>query len=96
MRVLLNVEIDTAKGNELIGAGRMSEVMQAILTKLRPEASFFYPRHGARAFTLVVDAPDNAALASLVEPFWMELGARVEAFPCMNAEELEEGLGRLG
>jgi hypothetical protein len=96
MRVLLNVEIDTMKGNEVIEAGRMGDVMQGILGKLKPEASYFYARNGNRAFTLVVDAPDNASLPSLAEPFWVQLGARVEATPCMNAEELAEGLSRLG
>lgn len=95
MRVLLNVEIDTLKGNELIAAGRMGEVMESILGKLKPEASYFYPRNGSRAFTLVVDAADNASIIGLVEPFWLQLGARVEALPCTNADELREGLTRL-
>jgi hypothetical protein len=94
MRVLLNVEIDTTKGNELIKAGRMGEVMEGILDKLKPEASYFYPRNGSRAFTLVVDAADNASLMGLAEPFWLQLGARVEALPCTNADELREGLSR--
>jgi len=31
----------------------------------------------------------------LAEPFWVQLGAQVEAVPCTNADELAEGLGRL-
>ena len=95
MRVLLNVEIDTAKGNELIEAGRMGEVMGGILAALKPEAAYFHPRNGHRAITLVVDSADNASLMGLAEPFWVQLGARVEAVPCTNADELAEGLGRL-
>jgi hypothetical protein len=95
VRVLLNVEIDTEKGNELIEAGRMGEVMEGILSKLKPEASYFYPRNGRRAMTLVVESADNASLMSLAEPFWIQLGARVEAVPCTNADELREGLSRL-
>lgn len=95
MRVLLNVEIDTAKGNELVASGQMEAVMQKILGKLHPEAAYFYPHNGHRAFTLVVDARDGASTPSFVEPFWTELRARVEAMPCMNADELAEGLARL-
>jgi hypothetical protein len=96
MRVLLNIEIDTTKGNEAIAGGRMSEVMQRVLGNLKPEAAYFYPLNGSRGMTLVVDAPDGASLPALAEPFWLEFGARVQAIPCMNADELAEGLGRLG
>jgi hypothetical protein len=45
---------------------------------------------------LVIDAPDGATLPSLAEPFWLQLGATLEAAPVMNAEELEVRLSRLG
>jgi len=96
MRVLLAIEMDATKGNEQIEAGRMGEVMQRLMGSLKPEAAYFHPVNGNRGMTLVVDAPDGASLPSLAEPFWLELGARVEAVPCMNADELAEGLGRLG
>lgn len=38
---------------------------------------------------------DNASLMGLAEPFWLQLGARVETLPCTNADELREGLSRL-
>jgi hypothetical protein len=96
VRMLMNIEIDTAKGNELIGSGRMGEVMGALMGNLKPEASYFYARNGRRAVTLVADVPDAASIPSLAEPFWLEFNARVEAFPCMNADELGEGISRLG
>ena len=46
--------------------------------------------------TLEIDAPDGATLPSLVEPLWLQLGAAVDAVPVMNADELAEGLSRLG
>ena len=95
MRLLLNIDFDTAKGNELIAAGRMGETLQRILADIKPEAAYAYALNGRRGMTLVVDAPDSASLPSLAEPFWLELEARVEALPCMNAEELAEGLARL-
>ncbi len=96
MRVLVNVEMDTAKGNEILQAGRIGEVMEGILGTLRPEASYFYARNGHRAFTLVVDAADSASLPGICEPFWQQLDARVEVLACMNADELGEGIRRLG
>lgn len=45
--------------------------------------------------TLVVEAADNASMVPLLQPFWLELGARVHAVPCMTADDLAEGMGRL-
>lgn len=74
----------------------MGETIQRILADLKPEAAYFHPRNGRRGMTMVVDTPDGASLPSLAEPFWLEPGARVEAVPCMNADELAEGLSNLG
>lgn len=96
MRLMLHVAMDTEKTNELVLAGTMGSVIEGILADLNPEAAYFYPYEGGRGFTLVVDAPDGAALPSLIEPFWLQLGAAVEAIPVMNAEELGIGLSRMG
>jgi hypothetical protein len=96
MRVLLNVTLDTAKTNQQIADGTIGKTLDGIMGKLQPEASYFYALNGARAMTLIVDAPDNASLPSLAEPFWLEFDANVVATPCMNADELGEGLTRLG
>lgn len=96
MRVLLNIDFDTEKSNDVIRAGRMGETLQRILADLKPEAAYAYPLNGRRGMTIVVDAPDGATLPSLAEPFWLEFNAQVEALPCMNADELAEGLSRLG
>ena len=96
MRLMLTVEMDTPISNKLVAEGKMGPVMQGILGKLAPEATYFYARGGRRAIMLVVDAPDGASLPSLAEPFWHQLGASVEAVPVMNPEELGVGLSRLG
>lgn len=96
MRVLINVEIDTQTGNQIIGSGDMGKVMQDIMGALKPEAAYFYPRNGRRAMTLIADLPDAAAIPVALEPFWLRLNAHVETFPCMSADELGEGIARLG
>lgn len=94
MRTLLQVELDTDTSNKLITAGTMDKVMGEIMETLKPEAAYFYPKHGHRAFTLVVDLPDESSIVTTCEPFWVSLHATVEALPCMNAEELRTGLAR--
>lgn len=96
MRMMLMVELDTQPANAMIKDGRIQEVLNGIVSQMKPEAAYFYARGGRRAFTLVVDAPDAASIPSFAEPFWLEANASVETIPCMNAEELQEGLSRLG
>lgn len=96
MRLMLHVAMDTEKTNQMVLDGTMGPTIEGILAKLQPEAAYFYPVGGRRGFTLVIDAPDGATLPSLAEPFWLQLGATVEAVPVMNAEELGVGLSRLG
>lgn len=96
MRVMLQVAMDTEKSNQMVKEGTIGSTIEGLLERLKPEAAYFHAADGCRAFTLVVDAPDGATLPSLAEPMWRELGATVEAIPVMNAEELAEGLSRLG
>ena len=96
MKLLLNIEIDTQTGNKLIAEGKIDEVLGGLLNSLKPEASYFYARNGRRAFTIVVDIPDMTHLPSVAEPFWIQMGASVEAIPVMTRDDLDAGLSRLG
>lgn len=96
MRIMLHVALDTETSNRMVLDGTLGPTVEGILEKLKPEAVYAHPWNGRRALTLIVDAPDGATLPSLAEPFWLQLGATVEAVPVMNAEELAAGLARLG
>ncbi|MFD5435387.1 hypothetical protein ACFVVA_02995 [Kitasatospora sp. NPDC058048] len=96
MRALLEVELDTATSNKLITDGTIGEGIQQTLAQLKPEAAYFLSRNGHRAMIFVVDIADEASIPSLAEPFWLQLNATVDIRPCMNADELMEGLKRLG
>jgi hypothetical protein len=93
---MLQVALDTEKSNQMVLDGTLGPTVEGILGKLTPEAVYAHARDGRRALTLVIDAPDGATLPSLAEPFWLQLGATVEAVPVMSAEELATGLARLG
>ncbi|MFD7902252.1 hypothetical protein ACFV4F_00255 [Kitasatospora sp. NPDC059722] len=96
MRVLLDIEIDTATTNKLIADGTVGERFERIMAALKPEAAYFFNRNGHRAQIIVVDVPDEAALPSICEPFWLEFNATVQTHICMNPDDLREGLSRLG
>jgi hypothetical protein len=95
MRLMVTAELDTATGNPLIESGKISEVVGGILESLKPESAYFLAKDGRRCMILVVDVPDSSHIATVVEPFWLELNARVDVVPCMNAEDLQAGLARL-
>ncbi|GAA4872137.1 hypothetical protein [Kitasatospora terrestris] len=95
MRMMIHGEMDTATSNHLLATGKVPELMGRIMGALKPEAAYFYPFGGRRAFTLVCDLDQESNLVALVEPFWTELGADVTVTPCMTAEELQAGLSQL-
>jgi hypothetical protein len=95
MRMLITVDLDTGRGNQLVHSGEMGPLIQSIMAAIRPECAYFHERNGGRAITLVAEASDNSAMVPLLQPFWLELGACVSAVPCMTAEDLAAGIGRL-
>ncbi|GAB7187812.1 hypothetical protein ATKI12_7643 [Kitasatospora sp. Ki12] len=96
MRALLEIELDTEAGNKAITDGKMAEGIQQALAQLKPEASYYFARNGHRTMIAVIDIADEASIPSIAEPFWLQSNARVDIHPCMNADELMEGLRRLG
>ncbi|MET9522824.1 DUF3303 domain-containing protein [Streptomyces coeruleorubidus] len=95
MRVMLKATLDTDKGNEAIRAGKMPQIMQAAMEKLRPEAAYFGPEGGRRTCFLVFDMQDSSQMPPTLEPFFTDLNAEVEVFPVMNSDDLQKGLSQL-
>ncbi|MFF2361856.1 DUF3303 family protein [Streptomyces sp. NPDC058122] len=96
MRVMLKATMDTDKANELIRSGKLPELMQRTMDRLKPESAYFTAQDGSRTCYMVFDMQDSSQMPSIAEPFFMSLGARVEFTPVMNAEDLHKGLSQLG
>jgi hypothetical protein len=45
---------------------------------------------------MVVDLKESSEIPSIAEHFFSRLNAAVELIPVMNAEDLREGLARIG
>ena len=95
MRTMLVVELDTEAGNKQITDGTIAKTMEELMGTLKPESAYFYAHNGHRAMTIVADMPDESSVVTMCEPFWLGLNANVEVIPCMNADDLRTGLGRL-
>lgn len=95
MRVLLKASLDTEKSNEVIRSGKMPELMKEALDQIKPEAAYFTAENGDRTCYLVFDMQDSSQMPPIAEPFFMNLGAKIQYTPVMNVEELQTGLSHL-
>jgi hypothetical protein len=96
MRVMLKATLDTEKSSEAIKGGKLPEVIKSTMDRIKPEAAYFLPEAGQRCCVFVFDMRDSADLPTLAEPFFSELGAKVEVSPVMNPDDLQKGLAALG
>ena len=96
MRVMVKFTIPTQKTNPLVEDGSIGQSMQTMLGNLQPEAAYFCHVDGKRGGYLVANVGEGSELVTKIEPFFLQLGAEIETFPVMNADELGAGLQSLG
>jgi len=96
MRVMVKFTFPTQESNALVSDGSIGQTMQTIIGNLQPEAAYFCHVEGKRGGYLVANLEDGSELVSKLEPFFLQLGAEIETFPVMNADELGAGLQNLG
>jgi len=95
MRVLIYMELDTPTANPHVASGEIGSQIGHALEMLKPEAAYFFPRGGRRAAIVVCDLADTASIVPTIEPLWLQLNAHVEMIPCMNTDDINEGITRL-
>jgi hypothetical protein len=96
MRVMVKFTFPTQESNALVSDGSIGQTMQTIIGNLQPEAAYFCHVDGKRGGYLVANLEDGSELVTKLEPFFLQLGAQIETFPVMNADELGAGLQNLG
>jgi hypothetical protein len=93
---MLKATMDTEKTNEVIRGGKLQQLMQETMERLKPEAAYFTTSDGDRTCYLVFDLQDSSRLPVIAEPLFLNLGAKIEVSPVMNPEDLQKGLAQLG
>jgi hypothetical protein len=96
MRMLLKVQIPVEAGNAAVSEGKMPQIVQGAMEKLKPEAAYFLSLGGVRTALFVFDMADPSQIPVVAEPFFTGANASVELLPVMTAEELQAGLAQLG
>lgn len=93
MHTLLRVTMnDVSTANNAIKDGRLQKVIQDVSKMIKPEGSYFYSDQGYRCGLFIFDLKDVSQIPSICEPFFIELNAKVEFMPAMDANELASGL----
>lgn len=92
MRTLLKVILDVNASNNAIVDGTLPNIIRDTTERIRPEASYFLTLDGCRSCIMVFDLKDPSEIPLIAEPFFLNLNAKVEFSPVMNADELQKGL----
>jgi hypothetical protein len=92
MRMMLKIKMPTQTANRAIPEGSFAKVMEATMSRLKPEAAYFHADNGCRAATMFFDLRDNSDIPTFTEPLFSTLDATIELIPVMNADELKKGL----
>ena len=93
MRMFISVQLPNASGNEAVKSGALPRVIGRFMETFRPEAAYFITSNGDRCAHFYFDQKDVTQMPSAVEPFFIELGAKVTWCPAMNAEDMKNGIG---
>ena len=95
MRVMVKFTLPTQESNALVSDGSTGQTMQTIIGNLQPETAYFCHVDGKRGGYLVANMEEESELVTKLEPFFLELGAAIETFPVMSADDLGAGLQNL-
>jgi hypothetical protein len=96
MRVMVKFTLPTQESNALVSDGSIGQTMQTLLGNLEPEAAYFCHVDGKRGGYLVMNVEEGSEIVTKIEPFFLQMGAEIDTFPVMNADELGAGLQSLG
>jgi hypothetical protein len=84
--------MDVIASNKALKDGTLGETINSTMDRVHPEATYFTTIDGCRACIMVFELHDPSEIPSISEPFFVNLNAKVEFSPVMNAEDLKKGL----
>ncbi len=94
MRTMLKVQMSVEAANAAVKDGRLGKIMSSTLERLKPEAAYFTAVNGDRGGFIVFDLKHPSDIPSICEPFFTELGAKIELTPVMTPEDVQAGLAK--
>jgi hypothetical protein len=92
MRVMMKVSIPTETGNEAVKNELLPKTFGEFIEKTKPEAVYFIAENGCRTGLLFFDLKDATDIPTVCEPFFMNLNAKIEITPAMDAADMKSGV----
>ncbi len=88
MRMMLKVNMQTDRANDLARQGKLGSTIQSILADLKPEAAYFADDDGQRTGFIVFEMTDSSQLPAIAEPWFLTLNAKISIRPAMNPDDV--------
>lgn len=96
MRIMLKVNFQLERANELALEGTLGSTIESILKEMNAEAAYFAEERGARTAYVFVNLKDSSEIPKYAEPWFLALNARVEFHPAMNLTDLQAAAPQIG
>jgi hypothetical protein len=93
--MFMRVKFDVEAANRAIKDGSIAKIIESFAKEFKPEGMWFVSQDGKRCMVAVFDLPSTSKIPPLAEPFFMGLGATIEATPAMDLADLKAGLAAL-
>jgi hypothetical protein len=91
----IKVSIDTEVGNRAIADGTLTKVVEGLMDRVKPEASYFGLESGRRTMYLVADMTDVTEMPRIFEPVFLALNAMIDFTPIMDLPDLMVGFAKM-
>jgi hypothetical protein len=95
MRMFMRAKFEVEAANRAVKDGSIGKIIEGFANAFKPEGMWFVTQDGKRCMVAVFDLPSTAQIPVLAEPFFMGLGATIEATPAMDLADLKAGLAAL-
>ena len=91
MRFIIRAKIPTEAGNKMVKDPNFIRNLEDYMTKIKPEASYFFETDGKRTMGFVVDMQNTDQIPMFAEPLF-QLGAEVQFHPVMSFDDLKKAV----
>lgn len=92
MRMMLKASFPAEASNKAIHNGSFPLIMEKVMAKLKPEATYFMAFQGKRTMLAFFDLADPSMIPQIAEPLFSGMNAEIEFIPVMVQAELQQGL----
>ena len=95
MRFIVRAKMPNEAGNRAVKDPNWLKNLEEYMSKVKPEAAYFFEADGDRVAAFVVDIQRADQIPSIAEPLFQGMGAGVEFHPVLSFDDLKKGLSSI-